>query len=119
MAGLQTEYIIRLAHKLVDVSKVKLRHQNALTYPLRKQFFIDRVMEKAEQKTLNEDSYHIMCELESFIKEMVAIMKTRRSDTGEKKIQDRERNQLNDNKIIKMYKKDETYRKRHRENVRI
>ena len=66
---------------LVDISKDKLRHQNARAYPLRKQFFIDRVMEKAEQKTLSEDSYHIMCEMESFIKEMVAIIKTRRSDT--------------------------------------
>ena len=47
-----------------------------------KQFFIDRVMEKAEQKTIIEGSYHIMCEMESFIKEMVAIMKTRRSDTA-------------------------------------
>ena len=76
---------IRIAHKIVDISKVKLRHKNASAYPLRKQLFIDRVMQKAEQKTLHEDSYHIMCSLESFIEEMTAVMKKRRRETADNK----------------------------------
>ena len=119
---------IRIAHKIVDISKVKLRHKDASAYPLRKQLFIDRVMQKAEQKTVSEDSYHIMCALESFIEEMTTLMKTRRSDEENQEnrsnTREEEKGNLMTVKSTKSKKRKRQYtavsrRKRHRENVRV
>ena len=116
---------IRIAHKIVEISKDKLRHKTAEVYPLRKQLFIDRVIQKAEQKTLSEDSYHIMCELERFIEEMTTLMKTRRSDEENQENRNNTREEETENVMtVKSTKRKRQYtavsrRKRHRENVRL
>ena len=116
---------IRIAHKIVDISKDKLRHKNAEAYPLRKQLFIDRVMQKAEQKTMHEDSFYIMCELKRFIEEMTTLMKTRRSYEENQENRSNTREEEKENVMtVKSTKRKRQYtavsrRKRHRENVRL
>ena len=71
---------IRVARTIVKISEEKLLDPKARSYPLKKRFLIDRVMEKAEKNTPSSDSYYIMCDLEDFIREMEAILKNRSSE---------------------------------------
>ena len=106
---------IKIVHKIVDISKAKLRHKNASAYPLWKQLFIDRVMQKAEQKTLNEDSYHIMCSLESFIEEMTAVMKKRRRETADNK--EKRRDKIEEEKNLLAIKATRFKKRKRQDNV--